>query len=117
VSVKLQKDLPYASKHRITRSAQAQTYLQKRAIVLEPEEKRALALLQQMRALEKDKTIKRREKQEERRTIHRKAIAKEEAKKGDKQKEQRKEYMRLAGQKQKRELDAENGSHKRRKKA
>ncbi|PVF98480.1 DUF663-domain-containing protein [Serendipita vermifera] len=117
VSTKLQKDLPYASKPRITRPAQAKTYLQKRAVVLEPEEKRALILLQQMRALEKEKTAKRREKQEERRAAHRKIIAKEEEKKGEKQKEQRKEYMRLAGQKQKRELDAENRSHKRRKKA
>ncbi|CAG8573334.1 14655_t:CDS:2 [Acaulospora colombiana] len=117
VSTRLQKDLPYSSKPRITRPAQAKTYLQKRAVVLEPEEKRALILLQQMRALEKEKTTKRRAKQEERRTAHRKVIAKEEEKKGEKQKEQRKEYMRLAGQKQKRELDTENHSHKRRKKA
>ena len=115
VSKKLQKDLPFASKPRITRPAQTKTYLQKRAVVLEPEEKQALTLLQQMRALDKEKTAKRKGKQEERRSEHRKSVAKAEDRKGEKQKEQRKEYMRAAGQKQKREADAESGSRKRRK--
>lgn len=115
VSKKLQKDLPFASKPRITRPAQGKTYLQKRVVVLEPEEKRALTLLQQMRALDKEKTAKRKGKQEERRSEHRKSVAKAEEKKGEKQKEQRKEYMRAAGQKQKREAELESGSRKRRK--
>lgn len=106
--------MPFASKPRLTKPAKSKTYLQKRAVVLEPEEKRALALLQQMRALDKEKTAKRRGKQEERRSEHRKAVAKSDEKKGEKQKEQRKEYMRVAGQKQKRE-EAEGGSRKRRK--
>lgn len=114
ISKKLQQELPFASKPRLTKPAKGKTYLQKRAVVLEPEEKRALALLQQMRALDKDKTAKRREKQEERRSEHRKAVSKLEEKKGQKQKEQRKEYMRIAGQKQKRE-EAEGGSRKKRK--
>jgi ribosome biogenesis protein BMS1 len=117
VSKKLQKDLPFASKPRITRPAQQKTYLQKRAVVLEPEEKKALTLLQQMRALDKEKIAKRKGKQEERRSEHRKVVAKAEEKRGEKQKELRKEYMRAAGQKQKREADAENGSRKKRRKA
>jgi len=49
-----------------------QTYLQKRAVVLEPEERKAIAILQQMRALRKDQVARRREKQSERKVAHRK---------------------------------------------
>ncbi|KAG8750230.1 Glycoside hydrolase 2 (Mannanase, beta-galactosidase) [Serendipita sp. 396] len=88
ISKKLQKDLPYASKPRLAKPAKTKTYLQKRAVVLEPEEKRALTILQEMRALDKDKSIKRRDKQEERRAGHRKMVAKVEGRKNEKQKEQ-----------------------------
>lgn len=76
---------------------------------MEPEEKRAIALLQQMRALRGDQVKRRREKKAEKREEREKALAKEEAKKGEKEKEKRKEYMRIAGQKSKREADMEGG--------
>lgn len=78
-------------------------------MVLEPEEKKAIALLQQIRALRKDQISRRKEKQNERKEVHRKKAEKEEAKKSEKEKEKRKEYMRIAGQKSKRELDVEDG--------
>lgn len=83
--------------------------MQKRAVVMEPEEKKAIALLQQIRALRKDQVVRRKEKQGERREVHRKKAEKEEAKKSEKEKEKRKEYMRVAGQKSKREADMEEG--------
>ena len=83
-------------------------------MVLEPEEKRALTLLQQMRALNKDKVARRHEKQEVRRAGHRKKAAKDETKKAEKRKEERKERMRELGMKQKREVDTE-GETKRKK--
>ncbi|KAI0366931.1 DUF663-domain-containing protein [Pilatotrama ljubarskyi] len=117
VPKKLQAALPYASKPKVMKPQHRQTYMQKRAVVLEPEEKKALALLQQVRALRKDQVARRREKQEERRAAHRKKVEKEEAKKSEKEKEKRKEYMRAAGVKNKREADALEGgrSNKRRK--
>ena len=111
---KLQAGLPYASKPKLTKPATRTTYLQKRAVVLEPEEKRALTLLQQMRALNKDKMARRHEKQEVRRGEHRKKAAKDETKKAEKRREERKERMRELGMKQKREADT--GDEKRRKK-
>ena len=91
--------------------------MQKRAVVLEPEEKKAIALLQQIRALRKDQVARRKEKQNERKEVHRQKVAKEEAKKSEKDKEKRKEYMRAAGMKSKRESEKEEGrSSKRRKK-
>ncbi|KAI8986242.1 hypothetical protein BD414DRAFT_488090 [Trametes punicea] len=117
VPTKLQAALPYASKPKIMKPQHHKTYMQKRAVVLEPEEKKALALLQQVRALRKDQIARRREKQEERRAAHRKKVEKEEAKKSEKEKEKRKEYMRMAGIKGKRETEALEGgrSSKRRK--
>ncbi|KAL1707544.1 hypothetical protein EV121DRAFT_288419 [Schizophyllum commune] len=109
VPQKLQAELPYASKPKLTAPQKRQTYLQKRAVVMEPEEKRAIALLQQMRALRGDQVKRRREKKAEKREEREKALAKEEAKKGEKEKEKRKEYMRISGQKSKREADMEGG--------
>jgi ribosome biogenesis protein BMS1 len=86
-----------------------QTYMQKRAVVLEPEEKKAIALLQQIRALRKDQVARRREKQQERKEAHRKKVQKDEAKDAEKEKEKKKVYMRAAGMKSKREADIEEG--------
>ncbi|KAI0074040.1 DUF663-domain-containing protein [Panus rudis PR-1116 ss-1] len=114
---KLQAALPYASKPKLVKAQHKQTYLQKRAVVLEPEEKKAIALLQQMRALRKDQVARRKEKKQEKKEAHRKKVEKEEAKKAEKDKEKRKEIMRIAGMKSKREAEKEEGrSSKRRKK-
>lgn len=113
---KLQAALPYASKPKLMNAQSKQTYLQKRAVVMEPEEKKAVALLQQIRALRKDQVARRKGKQNERKDVHRKKVEKEEARKSEKDKEKRKEYMRAAGMKNKREADREEGrSSKRRK--
>ncbi|KAI0920047.1 hypothetical protein AcV5_007952 [Taiwanofungus camphoratus] len=109
VPKKLQATLPYASKPKTVKQQHRQTYLQKRAVVLEPEEKRAIALLQQIRALRKDQVARRREKQEERRETHRQKVRKEEATRSEKDKEKRREYMRVAGIKTKREAEKEEG--------
>ena len=57
VPKKLQAQLPYASKPKLMKTQKTPTYLQKRAVVMEPEEERALAM---MRALRKDKIGKKR---------------------------------------------------------
>ena len=116
IPTKLQASLPYASKPKLMKPQHRQTYIQKRAVVLEPEEKKAIALLQQIRALRKDQVARRKDKQNERKEVHRKKVEKEKARKGEKEKEMRKDYMRIAGQKSKRETDIEEGrSNKRRK--
>ena len=88
--------------------------MQGRTVVLEAEEKRALTLLQQMRALNKDKVARRHEKQEIRRGEHRKKVAEDEMKKAEKRRQERKERIRELGMKQKR--DADTGDEKRIKK-
>ena len=107
VPKKLQASLPYASKPRQMAPQKKQTYLQKRAVVMEPEEKKAVALMQQLRALRKDQVVRRRETKQEKRVEHQKKVDKEEAKKAEKEKERRKEGMKMAGQKEKRQADFE----------
>ena len=106
---KLQGALPYASKPRLMKPQKRKTYLQKRAVLLEPEEKKALAVMQQMRALRKEAITRRRDKKHERAETRKKRIEKDEQKKGEKKKEDRKEQMRIAGIKSKREAEREDG--------
>jgi ribosome biogenesis protein BMS1 len=112
----LQAALPYASKPKLMKPQSKQTYMQKRAVVLEPEEKKAIALLQQIRALRKDQVARRREKQQERKETHRKKVQKDEAKDAEKEREKKKVYMRAAGMKNKREADIEEGRSRKRRK-
>ncbi|KAF7346152.1 hypothetical protein MSAN_01842000 [Mycena sanguinolenta] len=106
---KLQAALPYASKPRVMKPQKQQTYLQKRAVVMEPEERKAVALLQQIRALRKDQVARRKEKKNEKKAEHRKKVEKAEERKADKVKERKKEVMRMTGRKSKREAEAEDG--------
>jgi ribosome biogenesis protein BMS1 len=116
VPKKLQAALPYASKPKLMKPQRQKTYLQKRAVVMEPEEKKAIALMQQIRALRKDQVARRRGKKDERKAVYQKKLDKEETKTSEKNKEKRKEYMRVAGQKSKRETDLEEGSRSKRRK-
>ncbi|TFY70335.1 hypothetical protein EVG20_g2672 [Dentipellis fragilis] len=113
---KLQSALPYASKPKLMKPQNRLTYMQKRAVVLEPEEKKALAVIQQIRAIRKDQVSKRREKQEERKEVRRKKQEKDEGRLAEKRKEERKEHMRLAGIKSKREVEKEEGGSRKRQK-
>jgi ribosome biogenesis protein BMS1 len=116
VPKKLQGSLPYESKPKLMRPQKKQTYLQKRAVVLEPEEKKAVALLQQMRALRKDQVQRRKEKKGERKVEHQKKVDREDAKAAEKAKVKKKDYMRAAGLKSKRDADGEEGRSRKRRK-
>ncbi|KAF7291613.1 DUF663-domain-containing protein [Mycena chlorophos] len=109
VPKKLQAALPYASKPRAMKPQKKETYMQKRAVVMEPEERKAVALMQQIRALRKDQVARRKEKKSEKRAEHAKKVEKQEERKGEKVKERKKDVMRTIGKKAKRELDAEEG--------
>jgi len=70
------------------------TYLQKRAVVLSAEEKKATALLQQIQSLRTDKTDRRRAKQEERKGVYRKEQAAIGERKEEFVKQERKKLLR-----------------------
>ena len=70
----LQASLPYASKTKAMLPQKRETYMQKRAVVMSSEEKKATALLQQIQSLRTEKTERRKGKQEERKEKHRKEL-------------------------------------------
>ncbi|CCG83369.1 Ribosome biogenesis protein BMS1 homolog [Taphrina deformans PYCC 5710] len=95
----IQASLPFASKPALMKPQQKQTYLQKRAVVLGGEEKKARDLMQKLMTIRNDKTRKRAEKQEERRSEHRKKVATEEEFQVQKKKEKANEYYKEMGKK------------------
>ncbi|KAJ7857638.1 DUF663-domain-containing protein [Mycena olivaceomarginata] len=99
---KLQAALPYASKPRVMKPQRQQTYMQKRAVVMEPEERKAVA--------------RRKEKKNEKKAVHAKKAEKDEERKAEKVKERKKEVMRATGRKSKRESEAEEGRGSKRRK-
>lgn len=82
---------------------------------MEPEEKKAVALLQQIQALRKDKAVRRAGKKEEKRKEHRKESAEIAEKREGKVKEERRQMMRKEGMKRKFQEQAGGGTGKRRK--
>lgn len=100
---KLEASLPYATKTHALAPQKKKTYLQSRAVVMSPEEKKAVALLQQIQGLQKDKVARRKAKQEERRAEHRKETGKIDEKKEAKMKEERREKYKKEGLKRKRD--------------
>ena len=68
----LQRDLPFESKPKQRHPARSKpTYRQQRAIMLEPQERKALGLLSQLSALEKERQRKRKSKREQEQEKHR----------------------------------------------
>ncbi|QSL65758.1 hypothetical protein MERGE_000036 [Pneumocystis wakefieldiae] len=82
----LAASLPYASKQRNMKPQRKKTYLQKRAVILNPEERKVRDLMHKLMTLRNEKIKKRKEKQEERRESFRKKMAKEDLIKKEKEK-------------------------------
>ncbi|KAG9007149.1 Glycoside hydrolase 2 (Mannanase, beta-galactosidase) [Tulasnella sp. JGI-2019a] len=115
IPAKLQAELPYAAKPKNLPTSKGKSYLEKRAVVLEPEEKKAIEIMQQMRTLRKEQLILRKKTKSEAHKKHLKKVALEEEQKGEKRKAEKKEYMRQMGKKAKRETAGEGNPKKRRK--
>lgn len=90
----LQAELPFSSKPKQLKAQRKQTYAAKRAVLLEPEEKKVYTMMQQLNSLRKDKERKRKAKDMERRAENIKKKAKLEAEQLEKDKARRKEYFR-----------------------
>ncbi|KAL1923885.1 uncharacterized protein VTP21DRAFT_6920 [Calcarisporiella thermophila] len=95
----LQSELPFASKPKITGKRTTKGYLQKRAVVLEPGERKIYTLMQQLNTLKHEKIRKRKLKQEEKRGEYLRKKAKLDADSAEKDKERRREYYRKEGKK------------------
>ena len=97
----LAAELPFKSQIAQMKPQKKETYLQKRAVVLGGEEKRARDLMQKIMTLRKEKAAKRAVAQEQRRQGYRKKVAENEEKKASREKRERDEYWRKEGKKRK----------------
>ncbi|GAA5872522.1 hypothetical protein JCM16303_004547 [Sporobolomyces ruberrimus] len=109
---KLQSSLPYASKPKLMLPQRNQTYMQKRAVVMEPEEKKAMALLQQAQAIQRASAAKRAEAKSEKKEIRQKKLDKISEKRGDKEKLEKKEFFAEQGRKEKAKASSSRYSKK-----
>ncbi|KAL5051405.1 hypothetical protein BDW71DRAFT_170959 [Aspergillus fruticulosus] len=110
----LAAELPFKSQITRMKSRKDKTYLQKRAVVLGGEEKKARDLMQKLNTLRNEKQAKRAAKQEERRKVYRAKVAESLEKKAEREKRERDEYWRREGKKRKNEDGEGGGSKKRR---
>ena len=105
----LAAELPYKSQIIQMAPQRKQTYLQKRAVVLGGEEKRARDLMQKIMTIRKEKVEKRRAKQEERKEPYRRRVRENEEKKAEREKRERDEYWRKEGKKRRNQDDGGGG--------
>ncbi|KAG5299934.1 GTP binding protein Bms1 [Histoplasma capsulatum G186AR] len=111
----LAADLPFKSQITKMRPRQGQSYLQKRAVVLGGEEKKARDLLQKLTTMRNEKIAKRQAAQEERRKVYRAKVAENAEKKQEREKRERDEYWQREGKKRKNDGgDGGRGGKKRR---
>lgn len=105
----LAADLPFKSQIAQMKPQKKPTYVQKRAVVLGGEERRARDLMQKVMTLRKAKAEKRAVAQEEKRKAYRKKVAENEEKKAGREKRERADYWRKEGKKRKATGDADGG--------
>jgi ribosome biogenesis protein BMS1 len=96
---KLAADLPFKSQPVLTLPQRKETYAQKRAVVVDGEEKKARNLMQQVLTLRRVKADKRREAKEKHREAYRKRVAESDEKRMEREKRERDDFWRREGKK------------------
>jgi ribosome biogenesis protein BMS1 len=97
----LAANLPFKSQITAQKARAASTYLQKRAVVLGSEERKARDLMQKLMTVRREKVEKRARKREERRESYRRKVEEGLEKKEMREKRERDEYWRKEGRKRK----------------
>jgi ribosome biogenesis protein BMS1 len=110
----LAAELPYKSQIIQTKKQSKQTYMQKRAVVLGGEEKKARDLMQKIMTLRNEKVAKRRVAKEEKRKEYRKKVAENAEMRGEREKKEKQEYWRKEGKKRRADTDHAGGGKRRR---
>ena len=109
----LAADLPFKSQIAQMKPQKKPTYLQKRAVVLGGEEKKARDLMQKIMTLRNEKVAKRRVAQEARKVGYRKKMAENKEKKDEREKRERDDYWRKEGKKRRTQSDGGGGGKRR----
>lgn len=106
---KLEASLPYKSKPKVKRATKNKSYTNKRAVVMEPQERKMYTMMQQARTIRNDKVLKRKAKKMEKRAKKRKIMEREKNKFAEHHREAKKKMYIKAG---KERMSRLNGGHK-----
>lgn len=104
----IRKELPFKSQIHEARPQLKQTYMAKRAVVMDGDEKKMRDLVNKINTLKRDKDVKRKAKKSEKFLDKLKEIAKKEEGKKEKGRERKKDYFAKQGKK--RQLDLSEGA-------
>jgi ribosome biogenesis protein BMS1 len=110
----LAAELPYKSQIVQMKKQSRPTYMQKRAVVLGGEEKKARDLMQKIMTIRNEKVAKRRAAKEEKRVVYRKKVAENAEKRGERERREKQEYWRKEGKKRRAENDGGGGGKRQR---
>lgn len=89
----VQSELPFKSQIAQMKPQKKKTYMQKRAVIMNGEEKKTRTLVQQIHTLKNDKNAKKKQKKEEKNAERAKKLRKQENIREEKVKERKKEYF------------------------
>ncbi|KAK3318277.1 hypothetical protein B0H66DRAFT_230715 [Apodospora peruviana] len=109
----LASQLPFKSQIVQTKPQKKETYMQKRAVVVRGDEKRARDLMQKLTTIRKEVVEKRRAKKEEKRVEYRKKVADVEERLENKEKRENKAYWEREGKKRKPDHSGGGGGKRR----
>lgn len=102
VPTALQRQLPFKSKPKLRERLRGKHAISKRAVVLEPHERRALTLMQQLATLHREKARQRRQQQEAKHKAHIAQREREEKKGTQKIRELKRKFYQEVGKAQQR---------------
>jgi ribosome biogenesis protein BMS1 len=105
----LAAELPYKSQITQMKPQRKETYMQKRAVVLGGEEKKARDLMQKIMTVRNEKVAKRRAAKEEKRVVYRKKVEENAEKRVEREKKEKQDYWRKEGKKRRADTEGDGG--------
>jgi ribosome biogenesis protein BMS1 len=97
ISKSLEKSLPYDLKPKRAKNASPQSLLSRRAVIMEPTEKKVFNLIQQINTIKNDKMKKKKEERAARLAKHLKQKQEQEERHDQRQKTERKRVYKMEG--------------------
>jgi ribosome biogenesis protein BMS1 len=110
----LAAELPYKSQIIQMKKQSRPTYMQKRAVVLGGEEKKARDLMQKIMTIRNEKVAKRRAAKEEKRAVYRKKVEENAEKRSERERKEKQDFWRKEGKKRRAEDDVGGGRKRQR---
>jgi ribosome biogenesis protein BMS1 len=106
ISKNLEGLLPYKTKSKVKRNKKSTSYTTKRAVVMEPKERKMYTMMQQARTIRNDKVMKRKAKKMEKRAKRRKIMERDKKKFAEHHRETKKKMYIKKGKERMSRLNA-----------